>query len=164
MVETWGNWTDAEKGAAAMPLRHGRVAGVPGARGQADNRSHPAAGIADGDQARRADAAGRAVLPAVADADAGCGRAVGLRAPAEVARADGHQPRAGVEGVMLPYDIVRCRGNGSPLCQDCERRTSPSNRYGQAYMAPQADNEGCPRYVEPVRYTITEKGRRMVGR
>lgn len=63
---------------------------------------------------------------------------------------------------MLPFDVSRCLGvEGCALCVDCERRSTGGE--WSPYIVPFVVDGRCESYMEPVRYTITEKGRRMLG-
>lgn len=49
--------------------------------------------------------------------------------------------------MSLPYDIARCHGNGSPACEDCQRRTAPWGEW-QPVVAPHATEDGCELQIE----------------
>lgn len=53
--------------------------------------------------------------------------------------------------MTLPFDIARCPGNGSPICEQCRRR-EPGDEW-QWYIAPQATGDGCKNLIEAERDT-----------
>lgn len=48
---------------------------------------------------------------------------------------------------MLPFDIARCPGNGSPICEQCRRR-EPGKSDWQSYIAPQATDDVCDNVIK----------------
>ncbi len=48
---------------------------------------------------------------------------------------------------VLPFDIARCPGNGSPICEQCRRR-EPGKSDWQSYIAPQATDDVCDNVIK----------------
>ena len=63
--------------------------------------------------------------------------------------------------MLLPYDIARCPGNRSAICQHCRRR-EPGRDYYQTMIMPQADMETCvnfwPQDVNKAEHTEANNG------
>lgn len=49
--------------------------------------------------------------------------------------------------MTLPFDIARCPGNGSPICEQCTRR-EPGNEW-QWYIEPMACDGACEHAIPP---------------
>jgi len=49
--------------------------------------------------------------------------------------------------MTLPFDIARCPGNGSPICEQCARR-EPGNEW-QWYIEPMACDGACEHAIPP---------------
>ena len=62
----------------------------------------------------------------------------------------------------LPLDVSLCNGDGSPLCEDCLRRTAERPPPGW-YMAPPIKDDDCAEYMEPYSYGLTDKGREALA-
>ena len=65
--------------------------------------------------------------------------------------------------MTLPYDYARCAGTTAPLCEFCQRRTSPGRELWQDYIAPAWTLiDGCSNFIDPPR-TILAVSTAQVG-